>query len=421
MTEKIYKLGNMVKNSSRPRRLNLRNVVAIAICLAGMIMFWGCEIEADDPSEPGNNNGPGNFTKKTLETYQDLRDFIPPGIYHVEGGFFGDYILGCGNDGSFVFTLRGTSQPVETFFDDRFFYLQWNNLEHTWYKTEVHHLPEKVLNTNADFLLMTAHLAANMLSFIKSEECEIKPKSITDETMAGVKVKHYVYEEKSSGISLFQEFWIMENGLCLKKKLYHVVAGATIDQPLYNFTVTISDTNPGDFKGILSKFPPIYVGGNQPEKLPAYDNIHRMQFKDYSDKWRTDLYPRTLDKWIKPYKGAGPIESTIIYRYPKDAIVRDNKVFKQFDFNAMDVMVPGAPHQDILNYINEVKTIEQMKEISVMDYMTDSGMYFWEGNNRQVAANPRLGETLYYVEYKIVCWGKAQYQISISVGSVTGV
>ena len=63
----------------------------------------------------------------------------------------------------------------------------------------------------------------------------------------------------------------------------------------------------------LSKLPPIYVGGNQPEKLPAYDNIHRMQFKDFSDKWRTDLYPRELDKWIKPYKGAGTIESTIIY------------------------------------------------------------------------------------------------------------
>jgi hypothetical protein len=315
--------------------------------------------------------------------------------------------------------MQDAENPVDVFLFFFFFYLQWNNLEHTWYKTEVHHQPKEMLRK--DFLFRTTYLSANMLSFIKSEQCEVKPKSVTDETMAGVKIKHYVYEEKSSGISLFQEFWIMENGLCLKKKLYHVVAGATIDQPLYNFTITLTDINPGDFKGILSKLPPIYVGGNQPEKLPAYDNIHRMQFMDYNDKWRTDLYPRTLDKWIKPYKGAGPIESTIIYRYPKDAIVRDNKVFKQFDFNAMDVMVPGAPHQDILNYINEVKTIEQMKEISVMDYMTDSGMYFWEGNNRQVAANPRLGETLFYIEYKIVCWGNAQYQISISVGSVTGV
>jgi len=270
-----------------------------------------------------------------------------------------------------------------------------------------------------DFLLMTGYISANMLSFIKSEQCEVKPKTVTDETMAGVNVKHYVYEEKSSGISLFQEFWIMENGLCLKKKVYSVVAGVTIDQPLYNFSITPTDINPGDFKSILSKFPPIYVGGNQPEKLPAYDNIHRMQFMDYSDKWRTDLYPRELDKWIIPYKGAGPIESTIIYRYPKFAIEADNLVFKKFDFNAMDVWIPGAPHQDILDYIKEVMTIEYMKKTLEMDMM-DDGIYLWEGNNEDRVNITKPGEVDFYIEYKIGCWGNA-YQISIIVNSVLGV
>jgi len=146
-----------------------------------------------------------------------------------------------------------------------------------------------------------------------------------------------------------------------------------------------------------------------------------MQFKDFSDKWRTDLYPRALDKWIKPYKGAGTIESTIIYRYLKDMIERDNIIFKTFDFNAMDVWIPGAPHQSILDYIkNEVMTIEYMEETFVMDAI-ENGMYIWEGNNHKIANPTKIGATEYYIEYKIMCWGNALYQISISVGAVTAV
>jgi len=133
------------------------------------------------------------------------------------------------------------------------------------------------------------------------------------------------------------------------------------------------------------------------------------------------LYPRELDKWIKPYKGSGTIESTIIYRYLKDMIERDNIIFKTFDFNAMDVWIPGAPHQDILNYIkNEVKTIEYMEETFVLDAM-ESGMYIWEGNNHKIANPTNIGATEYYIGYKIICWGNALYQISISVGAVTAI
>ena len=371
--------------------------------------------------EENATSNTGDFTRKTLDSIEDLRDFIPPGIYHIEGGIYDNYILGRGNDGSFVFVNRAADAPVEIFFDDRWFYLQWFNLEHAWYKTEVHHQPEAELYRGNFLMLSKFYLPSNLLSFIGSELCEKRPTSVTNDRVAGIDVKHYVYEEKSSGISYFREYWIMENGLCLKRKIYSVVAGNTIPQPLSDFAVTLIDTNPGDFKNILSKLPPIYVGGNQPEKIPAYDGIHRMQFKDFSDKWRTDLYPRALDKWIKPYKGAGTIESTIIYRYLKDMIERDNIIFKTFDFNAMDVWIPGAPHQSILDYIkNEVMTIEYMEETFVMDAM-ENGMYIWEGNNHKIANPTKIGATEYYIEYKITCWGNALYQISISVGAVTAV
>ena len=383
--------------------------------------------DPDDPDDPNDPDGPGevinepgDFTKKTFESIQELRDFIPQGIYTVEGGVF-NYILGRGSDGSFVFANQGADAPVEVFFDDRWFYLQWFNLEHAWYKTEVYHQPEEELYRGDFMELLLFYFPSNLLAFIQSDLCEKKATSVSNDQVAGVNVKHYVYEEKSSGISYFQEFWIMENGLCLKRKIYSVIMGVTVPQPLSDFTVTLTDRTPGDFKSILSKLPPINVGGNQPEKIPAYDGIHRMQFKDFSDQWRTDLYPRSLDKWIKPYTGAGPIQSTIIYRYLKDMIERDNIVFKAFDFNGMDVWIPGAPHQDILDYINsKVKPIELMEETFVMDAMEESGIYLWEGNNHKVA-NPGLGETEYYIEYKIFCWGNALYQISIAVCAVTGV
>ena len=363
---------------------------------------------------------PGDFTKKTFESYEDLIDFIPPGIYDAEGGIYGNYILGRGNDGSFVFVNK-TDAPVEVFFKDRWFYAQWFNLEHAWYKTEVYHQPEEELYRGNFLGLMRFYFPANLLAFISSDQCEKKPGSVSDDKVGGVNVKHYVYEEKSSFGSYFQEFWIMENGLCLKRKIYSVIGGVTTPQPLSDFTVTLTDINPGDFKSILSKMPPINVGGNKPEQLPAYDNIHRMQFKDFSDKWRTDLYPRELDKWIKPYKGSGTIESTIIYRYLKDMIERDNIIFKTFDFNAMDVWIPGASHQSILDYIkNEVKPIEYMEETFVLDAM-ESGMYIWEGDNHKIANPTNIGATEYYIGYKIICWGNALYQISISVGAITAV
>lgn len=379
------------------------------------------DLNPDELDEQGNNTG-GDFTKKTLETYGDLMDFIPEGIYDCDGGIYGNYILGRGNDGSFVFVNK-TDAPVEVFFKDRYFYAQWFNLEHAWYKTEVYHQPETELYRSNFLTLIRFHFPSNLLAFISSDVCEKKPKSVTSDKVAGINVKHYVYEQKESFVSSFQEFWVMENGLCLKRKIYSVVAGNTIPQPLSDFTVTLTDTRPGDFKSILSKMPSINVGGNQPEKLPSYDNIHRYQFKDFSDKWRTDLYPRELDKWIKPYQGSGTIEFSVIYRYVKEMIERDNLVFKKFDFNAMDVWIPGAPHQDIKNYIKtQVMPIEHMKQIFELDAIGDgNGTYTWEGDNSGVVNISRPGEVAYYIQYKIICWGKNQYQITISVCVVVGV
>ena len=43
MTRSSFKLRNVVKNSSQPRRLNLRNVAAIVACLAVTAIFSGCD------------------------------------------------------------------------------------------------------------------------------------------------------------------------------------------------------------------------------------------------------------------------------------------------------------------------------------------------------------------------------------------
>jgi len=402
--------------------------ITMTICMAMLAMSVDCtefkDPDEDGPDGPGEQTGnPWNLTKKTLESIEDLRAFIPPGIYHVEGGIMSNYILGRGNDGSFVFTLKDATHPVEVFFDDRYFYAQWSSLPRPgWNKTEVHHQPKEELYRGNFLMLTMGYLPPNLLAFISSDLCEKKPTSVKDEMMAGVKVKHYVYEEKSMLGSSFQEFWVMETGLCLKRKIYSVVAGITIPQPLSDFTVTVTDINPGDFKSIWSKLPSINVGGNQPQALPAYDNIHRYQFKEFNDKWRTDLYPRVLDKWIKPYTGSGTIESTTIYRHLYYFGGSDNLILKTFDIDEMHVWIPGASHQDILDYIkNEVMTIELMEGITTIDSIEETGMYGWEGNNDKVAANPGIGQTLFYISYKIICWGNALYQISIQVCSVTGV
>ena len=55
MTEKIYKLGNMVKkavaNPAGFKSFSLRNVATIIACLAGITMLPGCEIIPDEDED----------------------------------------------------------------------------------------------------------------------------------------------------------------------------------------------------------------------------------------------------------------------------------------------------------------------------------------------------------------------------------
>jgi len=48
MSKVKLKLREVVNNSSLPRRFRMKNVVAIAICLAVSVMFAGCKTDDDD-------------------------------------------------------------------------------------------------------------------------------------------------------------------------------------------------------------------------------------------------------------------------------------------------------------------------------------------------------------------------------------
>jgi len=235
--------------------------------------------------------------------------------------------------------------------------------------------------------------------FITDNICEKAPTQVSDDKVAGVDVKHYVYETTDGIYVTDNEYWVTSAGLCLKYQL----SGGTKDNPATIITgsVTRLTTGVGDFKDILNKAPLLV---NAQSAIPAFDGLYTMTYKKYANEWLSDQYPRTLDKWIIPYTGSGTINYMEVWHDPQQSIYNG--------WTNIYFSVTVADHQDILNYVNFVMKIELMKQTSFMDQVI-SGMsvFSFEANNSDIVVNSgdcyiaysmsNLNDTTYYVRIRL--------------------
>lgn len=347
----------------------------------------------DDPDNPGNGKPYGLFTKKDFSTYKDVSDFIPAGIYQYDSGKK-NYCFAWGTDGSHLPSIavnEGDLQPDWLiYYSDRYYNLLYRNKQ--WVRQEHHNQTGDAYKAALNAMLYVEKVT--LLSFISSDHCEEQPMSASDETVAGIAVKHYTYENIISTIVTRTEYWIMKTGLCLKWKKTISVQGSSEQPNVSETTFTSVNFDVSDLNNITPKLP-VLKGA---DAVPAYNSLFLAMYQKIANEWLTDKYPRSVDNWVKKYTGPGTITSMTVWH---------NETEKYFDkFVNLEVNLTGASHQDILNYINTVKTIPDMTQTGLTDMeLGGVHLFSWEGGNDCGATkicNHQLNEVGHGIHYEII-------------------
>jgi len=343
----------------------------------------------DDPDNPANPTDTtsiyhSSFTKKVFNTPEEVQAFIPVGIYEIDYLF--KHFEAFGTDGSYTSNYLDDTPKATVYLNkgaDAYNVL-YESDRSCWVRQDYHNIPAESGYENAGYLVMSD--ATQLLTmFITDNICEKAPTQVSDDKVAGVDVKHYLYETTDGIYVTDNEYWVTSAGLCLKYQL----SGGTKDSPTTIITgsVTRLTSGVGDFKDILSKAPLLV---NAPSAIPAFDGLYTMTYKKYANEWLSDQYLRTLDKWIIPYAGPGPIISMEVWHDPGQSVYAG--------WTNIYVSVTATNHQDILDYINSVMKIEQMKQTEFSDQEV-SGMrvFSFKADNSDIVV--RSGDN--YIAYEI--------------------
>jgi len=344
---------------------------------------------SNNPSDSTDQGGTGyksDFTKKIFNNQEEIQAFIPVGIYEI------DYLLkhfeAFGTDGSYTSTYLYDTPKATVYLNkgaDAYNVL-YESDRSRWVRQDYHNIPEDGDGgyENAGYLVMS-DATLLLTKFITDDNCEKEPTKVSDDKVAGVDVKHYVYET-TDGINITDnEYWVTSAGLCLKYQL----SGGTKDNPITVFTgsVTWLTSDVGDFKDILGKLPQL---DNAPSTIPGFDGLYTMTYKKYANEWLSDQYPRSLDKWIVPYTAAGPIISMEVWHDPKESAYDG--------WTNIYVSVTVTNHQDILDYVDSVMKIEMMKQTFFSDQVVNGTRIFsLEANNSDIVVHS--GD--HYIAYSI--------------------
>lgn len=380
-------------------RILLRNVVAVlATCLAATTMFWACT--SDEPGNPDDPHNPpddpsGTFTKKTFNTPQEIQAFIPAGIYEFGGDYFGSSknFVAFGTDGSFIDGTLSDYSPKVTICLNSGVNVQnvlWDTDLNTprWVRQEYYNVPTDGSGVYENFDYMDMSIFVYPLTlFITSDNCEKDPTSVSDAQVAGVSVKHYVYKTTYGSIVMSSEYWVTTSGLCLK---YRTSTG-TEDDPtsgsLWTDSVSYLTNNVGNYNDILSKLPQF---DHISSSISDYNGLFRITYGKYANEWLLDQYSRTLDNWIRVYSASGTIKYMEVWHNPEQAAYEG--------WTSLNLSVDGATHQDVLNYIASVMTVNGMTQTSFTDQDIDgTTLLMFEGDNSSIVVNS--GD--YWVAYKI--------------------
>jgi len=382
-----------------------------------MIALSGCSKtddptvdNGDDQNNPNNPTGQGDtttvyksdFTKKTFNTPEDIKAFIPAGIYQI------DYLLkhfeAFGTDGSYTSNYLYENTPKASVYLNKgadMYNVLYESDRGCWVRQDYLDVPTEGAYENVEYFAMSD---ATMLltMFITSNDCEKAPTQVSADKVSGVDVKHYVYETTDGVYVTDNEYWVTSAGLCLKYQL----SGGTKGSPITIITgsVTWLTFDVGDYKDILSKAPLL---DNAPSAIPAFDGLYTMTYKKYANEWLSDQYPRSLDKWIVPYVGSGPIISMEVWHDPGQSPYEG--------WTNIYTTVTVTNHQDILDYINSVMKVEKMEQTSFMDQEI-SGMRIFDFESDNSSIVVKSGD--FYIAYSITNYLDTYY-IHIRIWTLT--
>jgi len=361
-----------------------------------MIAFSGCSKTGDPIVDNGDNpDNPSNpsdtvpkyksdFTKKVFNSPEEIQAFIPVGIYEIDYLF--KHFEAFGTDGSYTSNYLDDTPKATVYLNkgaDAYNVL-YESDRNCWVRQDYHNIPTGAGYENTGYLVMSD--ATQLLTlFITDSNCEKAPTQVSDDKVAGVDVKHYVYETTDGVYITDNEYWVTSSGLCLKYQL----SGGTKDNPITIITgsVTRLTSGVGDFKDILSKAPLL---ANAPSAIPGFDGLYRMTYKKYANEWLSDQYPRTLDKWIIPYSGSGTIDYMEVWHDPQVSVYEG--------WTNIYVSVTTTNHQDILDYVNSVMKIEKMKQNEFIDQdYSGVNMFSFKGDNSDIVV--KSGDN--YISYEV--------------------
>ena len=374
--------------------------VLTAILSIALMICTGCT-KIDDPvdnngDDPNNPNNPGDttavykseFKKKVFNTPEEIMAFITPGIYECSG----NAVMGFGTDGSYAYGIYDNQTVKVCLNKGAVAYNVIYDIDPRaddnprWVRQEYYNVPATGSAANAEYIGMsiTIGLTTPLLQFITSDLCEQKPTHIYDDKVAGVDVKDYVYEYPQLGAI---EYWITSTGLCLKYKITSTAPS--------EIAITRVISNVGDFNSILTQLPK-FPGAKT--TIPDYYSLYRITYGKYANEWLSDQYPRELDKWIIPYSGSGKIEVMEVWH---------DWLSSEYDgWTNIYTTVSGVTHQDILDYVNLVMTIENMKQTSFIDQEANGARFF-----SLKADNSRPSGS--YIAYEITNFANDVYLIHI--------
>ena len=357
----------------------------------------------DDPNNPtpadsSNTNYKSDFTKRVFNSPEEIKAFIPVGIYEIDYLF--KHFEAFGTDGSYTSNYLYDTPEATVYLNkgaDAYNVL-YESDRSCWVRQDAHNIPAEPGHENAGYLDMSD--ATQLLTmFITDNICEKAPTQVSDDKVAGVDVKHYLYETLDGIYVTDNEYWVTSTGLCLKYQL----SGGTKANPttLVTGSVTRLTSDVSDFKDILSKAPQLT---NAPSAIPDFDGLYTMTYTKYANEWLYDQYSRTLDKWIIPYTGPGTINYMQVWHDPKQS------VYDGWTNIYFSVTVPN--HQDILDYVNSVMKVELMTQTAFVDQtISGESVFSFEANNSGVVVKSgdcyiaysisNLNDTTYYVRIRL--------------------
>ena len=376
------------------------------------IALSGCS-KTDDPTvdngdNPDNQANPtdttsvykSSFKKKVFNSPEEIQAFIPVGIYEI------DYILkhfeAFGTDGSYTSNYLYDTPQVTVYLNKGVdvYNVLYESDRSCWVRQDTHNIPADISYEKVGYLEM-ADATQLLTMFITDNICEKAPTQVSDDKVAGVDVKHYVYETLDGIYVTDNEYWVTSAGLCLKYQL----SGGTKANPTTIVTGSVTRLTSGvsDFKDILSKAPLL---NNAPSAIPGFDGLYTMTYTKYANEWLSDQYPRTLDKWIIPYTGPGTINYMQVWHDPGQT------VYDGWTNIYFSVTVPN--HQDILDYVNSVMKVELMKQTAFVDQtINGTSVFSVETNNSDVVV--KSGDC--YIAYSMSNTDDSTYWVRIRLWS----